>query len=186
MKKIIIISGTSGSGHDAVIQKLKEKIPFAKVVTSTTRAIRKGEVDGVDYYFISKNEFENKIQSGEMMEWKKVYEDYKGFTKKAFEEAEKTGLPILLKLDLEGTKTIQALYPNALAIGIKPPSLNIVRQRLQRRQKDGTEVAQERIDQIKEYLKHYDIYDYVVVNEEGKLDETVKKVEKKVREYLAS
>ena len=182
--KVIIISGPTGAGQDTVIRGLKGKIEFAKVITTTSRLKREGEVEGRDYYFVTPEAFHQKIKKGEMMEWKEVYGEYKGISKKAFEDAARKNLPMLFKVDWQGTLTLKKEMPYALSIGIKPPSLEVIRKRLMKRQKDAEAVLAQRLAQTADWMKRFDIYDAVVVNEEGKPEETIEKVEEIIRKYL--
>lgn len=185
-KKIIIISGPSGSGQDTLIKTLRRSIHLTKVITTTSRKRREREKQGKDYFFVTQKAFEKAIVNQEMLEWKRVYGEYKGISRKAFEKAMKGHYPILLKLDWRGVKTIKKFYPSAFAIGIRLPKISILKRRIARRQKDGGRVFEERWKETQAWLKHYDIYDVVIDNEEGKITQTCRKLTSIIKQYLAS
>lgn len=184
MNKIIVISGMSGAGKDSVIKQLQKEMDFAKVITTASRSKRIGEVEGVDYYFISKKAFEQKIHDNKMLEWKEVYGEYKGISMDAFTQAQKTGKPILLKLDFQGTKTLKIMYHEALTIGIKPPSLGILKARVMKRKQAKDEDVSERMREAENEFKEYDLFDKVVINKEGKLKNTVEEVKNIITNHI--
>ncbi len=178
MSNIFIISGPSGAGEDSVIDGLKKILPIEKTITSTTRKIRTGEVHGVNYYYISREEFEKKIENNELAEWAKEYNDnFYGVTKTELDRVGKSGKVGLWKIEYKGVITAKAKFPEIKSIYIAPPSLEILRQRIQRRDPlVSQEYLDERMAYTKEWMQHEDIYDHKVVNEEGKLEETIQKV----------
>lgn len=167
-----------------MIKQLQKEMDFAKVITTASRSKRAGEVDGIDYYFISKEAFEQKIAHNELLEWKEVYGEYKGISIDAFESARKTGKPILLKLDFQGTKTIKSTYPEAMTIGIKPPSLEILKARVKKRKQAKGEDVGERMREAEDEFKEYNLFDKVVINEEGKLRNAVEEVKNIITNYI--
>ena len=185
-KKIIIISGPSGSGQDTLIQELRAFMRFTKVITTTSRTQREGERQSRDYFFVTQQAFEKALADGALLEWKKVYGEYKGITHKAFNRAVKERYPVLLKLDWRGSQTIKQLFPNALAVGIRLPKISILKRRIARRQKDGQHIFERRWKGTQEWLKHYDIYDVVIDNEEGKVRQTSRKLASLIKHYLES
>jgi guanylate kinase len=109
---IIVISGPSGIGKDAVIRELKGRnLPLHFVITATSRPPRSNEINGVDYFFFPKEEFEQRIAGGEFIEYAQVYQDYKGIPRSQIEGAIKSGKDVVLKLDVQGAATIRRLYP---------------------------------------------------------------------------
>eukprot|EP00250_Pteridium_aquilinum_P010736 c19597_g1_i1 orf=293-988(+) len=172
---IIVISGSSGVGKDAVIKKLLEVRPGLHfVVTATTRPKRPGEVHGKDYIFVSKEEFESMIQKNELLEHAVVYGDYKGIPKKQILDSLARGMDVLLRLDIQGVATIRKILgSNAIYIYLVAESEAALVKRLIQR---GTETKDKlvlRIATAREELKHLDEYDYVVVNADGQLDKAV-------------
>ena len=114
---LIVISGPSGVGKDTVIQHMKERsLPFHFVVTATSRPKRSNEIEGVDYFFVTHQEFTEMIETGELLEYAVVYEDYKGIPKKQVHDALSSGSDVVMRVDVQGAKTIRGLYPEALLI----------------------------------------------------------------------
>jgi guanylate kinase len=167
---IIVISGTSGIGKDAVLKGLKNKdLPLHFVVTATSRSPRPEEKDGVDYFFISKEEFERRIANNEFIEHALVYEQYKGIPRSQVEEALKSGKDVVLRLDVQGAATIRALYPQALLIFLVPNSTDEWYQRLCSRNSETAETLKIRVgDAIKE-TGQIGLF-YIVLNAQGHLD----------------
>lgn len=184
---IFIISGPSGAGEDSVIESLKKYLPIERIITTTSRAMRPGESEGRPYYFISPEEFKKKIANDELAEYAQEYNDkFYGVTKKELERVanlkEKIGI---WKIEYKGVMTAKKKFPEIKSIYIAPPSLEILVQRIKKRNPDvSEEYIQERMNYTKEWMKHEDIYDYKVVNEEGKLEETVKKVVEIIKSNL--
>ncbi|MFA7662421.1 MAG: guanylate kinase [Patescibacteria group bacterium] len=174
--KLFIISGPSGAGKDSVINEVKKFFSIEKIVTTTTRAMRPGEIEGVDYYFLSEEEFKKRIDEGRFFEWAQQYNDnYYGVTFEEIERVKQSEAIGLWNLDYKGTVTIKKLMPEIKSIFITA-SLDILEKRIRARDKVTDEFVAERMKYTKEWLKHQDIYDFVVENNEGKLDEAVAKV----------
>lgn len=114
---LIVISGPSGVGKDSVLQSMKARgLPFHFVVTATTRPQRQGEIDGVDYLFVSSDRFAEMIEHGELLEHALVYNDYKGIPKEQVRQALRSGKDVIMRLDVQGATTIRSLCPEALLI----------------------------------------------------------------------
>jgi guanylate kinase len=177
MNNIFIISGPSGAGEDTIINRLEKELGVVHIITTTTRAMRPGDREGKPYYFISDKEFQDKIKNNEFVEYAKEYDDnYYGVTREELERAEKSGKIALWKIEYKGVMTAKKLFPEMIAIFINAESLEILEKRIRRRAEVTDQYVKERLDYTKEWLKHLDIYDYKIINEEGKLDETVEKV----------
>jgi len=178
MSNIFIVSGPSGAGEDSVIEGLKKILPIEKIITSTTRKIRPGEIRGVNYYYISEEEFKEKIKSDALAEWAQEYNaNFYGVTKEELERVKNSGKIGLWKIEYKGVLTAKTKFPEIKSIYIAPPSLEILRQRIIRRDPSVSEqYLNERTEYTREWMKHEDIYDYKVVNEEGQLEETIQKV----------
>lgn len=180
---IFIVSGPSGVGEDSVIDGLSKRLPIERIITTTTREPREGESQGNPYYFITHKEFEQKIQVGEFVEYAQEYNNnYYGVTQeeiKRVAESKKIGI---WKIEWKGVITAKKLYPDIVAIFLIVRDLSILEQRIRRRNGSVTEAyIQERMEYTKEWLKHTDIYDYIVYNEENKLEETIDHVEAIIR-----
>lgn len=172
---IIVISGPSGSGKSTLIGRLMEQHPEIIFSTShTTRTIRGKEVNGSDYHFIPKDEFLDMVENDEFVEWAKVYGNYYGTSYREIETKSKMGGDTILALDIDvqGARKIKEKYPEALFIFIVPPSLDILRQRLEKREKKFDQHIRKRLEIAKEELNQYKIYDYIVIND--RLEEAFK------------
>jgi len=171
---IIVISGTSGIGKDAVIQGLKRRnLPIHFVITATSRAPRPEEKDGVDYFFYSTQEFEQLIARGEFLEHALVYQDYKGIPRTQVEEALKCGKDVVLKLDVQGAATIRRLYPEAILVFLVPNTVEEWYDRLCDRKSETPESLKVRVDTAIREVAQIDIFDYVVLNAQDRLEAAV-------------
>jgi guanylate kinase len=171
---LIVISGPSGVGKDSVVTRMSErKLPFHFVVTATTRPPRGEEVHGVDYFFFTKDEFAEMIEQGELLEYAFVYNDFKGIPKSQVREALASGQDVVMRLDVQGASTIKELYPEALLIFLTTESEAVLEKRLKERKTEMPEELKLRIATARQELKRVDEFDYVVVNRDSKLDETV-------------
>jgi guanylate kinase len=171
---LIVISGPSGVGKDTVIQRMKKRnLPFHFVVTATTREPRQNEVDGRDYFFYSKEQFADMLKKGELLEHAVVYNDYKGIPKSQVKEALASGKDVVMRLDVQGASTIRQLCPEALLIFLSPQDEEEMINRLQERQSESPEDLKVRIATARQEMTRITIFDYVVINRELHLDETV-------------
>jgi len=145
---LFIISGPSGVGKTTLVEKVlqdyKDKLLISKAVTYTTRTPRKGEVDGVDYYFLSKDEFEQKVNEGFFIEWDQWADNYYGSGRNVLEEVER-GYNYILILDRQGAVRVVQEYPDAVTIWISVPSINILKERLRKRGTESEEKLQKRL-----------------------------------------
>ena len=175
---LFIISGPSGAGEDSVINGLEKCLSIERVVTTTTREKRRGESDGKPYYFISQEEFKKGIDENRFFEYAREYNDqFYGVTNEEIQRVVQSDKIGIWKIEYKGVMTVKKLMPEVIAVLIMTSSLEILKQRILRRGA-SEEFAEERMVYTKEWLKHKDIYDYEVVNYEGKLDETIEKVRK--------
>ncbi len=175
---VIVISGPSGVGKDATLRLLKKhNLPLHFVVTMTTRPIRSNEQEGVDYFFVSCEAFEEMIAQDRMIEYARVYNDYKGIPKSQIEQAIASQKDVILRLDVQGAARIRSLYPQAILVFLIPSSHDEWLNRLKERRSETPESLALRIETAREELKQIDMFDYVVVNSEGRLDQTVEAIE---------
>jgi guanylate kinase len=171
---LIVISGPSGVGKDTVLQRMKEReLPFHFVVTTTTRPKRENEMHGKDYFFVSKDEFARMIEANELLEYAIVYNDYKGIPKQQVGEALASGKDVIMRIDVQGAATVRKLAPEALLIFLTTTSEEEMINRLKARKSENTEGLALRIATARQELKRIDEFDYVVVNADFHLDETV-------------
>lgn len=171
---LIVISGTSGIGKDAVLKGLKNRnLPLHFVITSTSRAPRPDEVDGRDYYFFSREEFKGRIDKGEFIEYAMVYDDYKGALRKEVDDALRSGKDVILRVDVQGAETYRKMYPEAVLIFLIPNTMDEWLGRLKARNTETPENLKLRIDIAKEEVGHIATFDYVVVNADNRLEKAV-------------
>ena len=171
---LIVISGPSGVGKDSVIMRMKERrMPFYFVVTATTRLPRPDEQAGVDYIFVSKDQFAGMIESGELIEYAIVYNDYKGIPKDQVRQALQSDQDVILRIDVQGADTIRELCPDALTIFLAPESEAELVERLTQRKSETPEGLKLRIVTARQEMKRLGEFDYVVVNRNGNLNATV-------------
>jgi len=171
---LIVISGPSGVGKDSVLQRMKERnLPFHFVVTATTRPQRPGEADGVDYYFVTHDEFAEMIEKGELLEYAIVYNDYKGIPKGQVRQALASGRDVMMRIDVQGAETIRELCPDALLIFLSTRTEGELVSRLEARKTETPEGLKLRIATARQELKRVGMFDYYVINPDHRLDETV-------------
>ena len=171
---LVVISGPSGVGKDSVLHAMKERgLPFHFVVTTTTRPPRPNEVHGRDYFFVSKEEFARMIENDEFFEYAIVYKDYKGNSKKQVRDALACGQDVVMRLDVQGAATVRKLAPQAVLIFLTTQSEQELVERLKSRKMDNAEDLSLRIATAQKELKRAVEFDYVIVNSDGRLDETV-------------
>lgn len=172
--KFIIISGPSGVGKGTICNVLLNELNAWYSISMTTRGIREGEVDGVNYYFISKEEFQERIKDGKLLEYNVYNDNYYGTPKDKVIEKLEQGINVVLEIEVNGAKKIKDIFPNALLIYIAPPSMECLKERLIGRGTEDMETIQRRLNIAEEELKKADFYDYVVVNDN--LDSAINRV----------
>ena len=171
---LIVISGPSGVGKDSVIDRMKERgLPFHFVVTTTSRAKRADEVEGEDYYFVTREEFEGMIDRDELFEYAQVYKDYKGIPKERIREALASGQDVIMRLDVQGAETVRSRSPQAVLIFLSTRDEQELIQRLRRRRTETEESLKIRLETVRHEYEKINLFDYYVINAEGKLDEAV-------------
>ncbi|KAJ1428791.1 P-loop containing nucleoside triphosphate hydrolase [Sesbania bispinosa] len=176
---VIVISGPSGVGKDALISRLREsRSGLHFVVTVTSRPRRPGEVDGKDYFFVSKDEFLGMVEREELLEYALVYGDYKGVPKQQIREYMAKGCDVVLRVDIQGAQTLRkALGKSAVFVFLVAESELAMVERLVDRNTETAESLLVRISTAREEMKHVKNFDYVVVNAKGKLENAVQLVE---------
>lgn len=164
---LVVVSAPSGCGKDTVLAELaRREVGISRSVSMTTRAMRQGEVDGVDYYFTTVEDFKNKITEGFFIEYVNFGANFYGTPKAAVDKMLGNGECVVLKIEVEGAGNIRKLYPDAVSIFIAPPSFDELKSRLKNR---GTETEAEynkRVEIAREELKRANEYDYIVINDE--------------------
>lgn len=173
MKKglLFIISGPAGSGKGTVVNSLIKNHPELSLsVSATTRAPRAGEIDGVHYHFISKDEFEKLIEKGEVLEHTTYCENYYGTLKREVLKANKAGRDIILEIEVDGAMQVKKKVRGAVTIMLTPPDAASLEKRLRGRGTETDEVIKWRLNRAKEEIKLIGNYDYLVVNNDGEAD----------------
>ena len=186
---LVVISGPAGSGKGTVTKKmLKESDSFGYSVSATTREPRPGEVDGVDYHFITREDFEQKIEKGEMLEYTLFCNNqlYGTLLSEAMRVIE-SGKDLLLEIEVEGGLNVKRLYPDAVLIMLLPPSFSVQEARLRGRGTEEEENILARLARAHEELAVLDRYDYIVYNEDNGVDACIAEIRNIVRaEKLAT
>lgn len=175
---VIVISGPSGVGKDATIARIKQSgLRFHHVTTATTRSRRTGETDGADYFFISREEFKEKIGKGEFLEYAEVYGNYYGVPRSEVRKGLDGKMDVLIKVDVQGAITLKKKIADAVFIFLLPPSAEDLHQRIRSRKADSEKDVSVRMGMLQEELKSLDLFDYAVVNHNNNLHETVSALE---------
>ena len=184
MKNLFIVSGPSGVGEDSVIEGLRDTLPIERVITTRTRSMRPGESQGHPYYFISEKEFRDKLAAGEFVEYAEQYNgQLSGVTKSEIDRVAQSGKVGIWKIEYKGVMTAKTLFPDIIAIMLTAP-LEILEARIRRRDNPDEQLLAERMVYTREWLKHTDIYDYVIENKEGKLAETIEQVAHIIKQHI--
>ncbi len=171
---LIVISGPAGVGKDSVIQRMQERgYRFHFVITATDRPPRPNEVDGVDYFFVTTEEFDRMERDGELLEHAIVYGQHKGIPKQQVREALASGMDVVMRLDVQGAASVRRLVPEAVLIFLTASSFDELRRRLERRGEDTPAQLRERIATARQEMERVTEFDYVVVNREGQLEQAV-------------
>ncbi len=189
MKKqgqLVVFSAPSGVGKDSIIKGLLKLNPAAtRLVTTTSRPPRPGNQEGVDYYFISKEEFEKRIENDEFVEYNIYTNNYYGIQKKHLEETLSKFPLILTQLDINGKKHLEDAHINHTSIFILPEELDILRKRLENRGGLSKEEINRRLDAAKNEITFAPKYDYSIVNYEGKLQETIEYISNLIKKLIS-
>ena len=179
---LIVISGPSGIGKDAVVGLLRKTNPDTHfVVTVNSRPPRPDEVDGRDYFFVSREKFEAMIEAGELLEHAKVYSDYKGIPKSQVREALASGKDVIMRLDVQGAMTIRKICPEAILIFLTASSREEWVNRLLERRSETPEELELRFNTAALEYAMIDQFDYLVVNSEHHLDKTIEDIQAIIR-----
>ena len=164
---LIVVSGPAGSGKGTVNAHLLKSGDFVYSVSATTRAPRPGEVDGINYHFISKDEFLARIERGDMLEYTEYCGNFYGTPKKEAEDVLASGKNLILEIEVEGAQNIKKKYPDAVLVLLLPPSFSVQESRLRGRGTETEEKIRLRLERAKEEITFADVYDYVVYNHDG-------------------
>ncbi|MGH9971767.1 MAG: guanylate kinase [Pyrinomonadaceae bacterium] len=164
---LFVVSSPSGGGKGTLIQHVLKKVPNVSYsVSYTTRAPRNGEVEGREYFFVTPQQFEAMVAAGEFLEWAHVHGKLYGTSRHQVSQEVFAGRDIILEVDVQGAASVRELVTDSVGIFILPPSLNILRERLQTRGTDSPEELELRLRKAPEELKDYKLFDYVIINDE--------------------
>ena len=181
--RLIVISAPSGAGKTSIARAILERTPRSRFsVSATTRPKRATEQEGVDYFFLTREEFRRRVDAGEFAEWEEIYGDYYGTLRSEIDRALAQGERILFDVDVRGGLSIKRLYPEALLIFIEPPSVEILQERLRNRKTEDPETLRRRMERVPMEMELGKNFDYRVVND--RLDRAVGEVEQIVQNYL--
>ena len=161
---LLVVSGPAGSGKGTVNQELLKTGDFDFSVSATTRAPRPGEVDGVHYHFISREDFTERIRRGEMLEYTEYVGNYYGTPLDGVRKSIAAGRNMILEIELEGARHVKEKYPDAVLVILLPVTFKTQEERLRKRGTEPEEKIRARLERTKEEMKYLDVYDYIVYN----------------------
>ncbi len=168
---LIVLSGPSGVGKDAVLTRMKELgYPLEYITTVTTRPQRANESDNVNYHFISMERFQEMISRNELLEWANVYGSWYGVPKEAVKQALDKGQDVIVKVDVQGAATIKKILPQAVFIFLIPPSREELTIRLKQRHTESAFNLALRLKTAEEEIKQLPLFDYIVLNKRDEID----------------
>ncbi len=171
---LFVVSGPAGSGKGTVLSELfKRSEDFVYSVSATTRQPRPGEADGVNYYYITKEEFKKRIAEDGFIEHAEYVDNYYGTLRSEVEDRLNAGKNVVLEIEVQGAAQVKAKYPEAVFVLLLPPNYSTLSYRLHKRGTETEEVIQERLAQAKKELESFELYDYVITNENGVIDPAV-------------
>ncbi|MBR1776023.1 guanylate kinase [bacterium] len=176
MKKLFVISGSSGVGKGTVIKAFLEKHPYFKLsVSCTTRKKREGEIDGVNYFFISQEEFDKCVKNDEFLEWAEFSGNKYGTKKSFVEDCFRNNEDLILEIDTKGALNVKKIMPDSVLIFIAPPSVEELEARLRGRHTETEDAIQRRLASIKLEMENSKHFDYIIIND--KVEHAVKNLE---------
>lgn len=161
---LIVLSGPSGAGKGTLCNALRQHIEINYSISATTRAPRQGEVDGINYFFMTKADFRNKIEQGGFLEWAEVYDNYYGTPLDYIRETTAKGKDVMVEIDPQGAKQVRLKMPNAILVFIMPPSYKELEKRIRGRGTETEEEINKRLGCAVKEINTLSLYDYVVLN----------------------
>ena len=175
---LVILSGPSGAGKDAVLNRMKKLgYPFEYITTVTTRSQRSNERNNVDYHFVSTEKFQEMIEHKQLLEWANVYGSWYGVPKQPVKQALDKGRDTIIKVDTQGAATIKKILPEAIFIFLVPPSIEELAERLKQRQTESPFNLALRLKTAEEELKQLPLFDYKVLNKQNEIDLAISHIE---------
>jgi guanylate kinase len=171
---LIVLSGLSGVGKDTVLAKLRKSgLPAYISVSATTRPHRSGEKDGADYYFVTPDKFQEMVDTNQLLEWATVYGNRYGIPREPVRQAIKKGQDVIVKIDVQGAATIKKQVPEAVLIFLITMTLEELEKRLKKRRTENPSELELRLKTAEKELDSIPMFDYMVVNREGKIDRAI-------------
>ena len=179
---LFVLSGPSGVGKNAVLSRLKKLgRPYHFTITATTRRMRPGERDGVDYIFVTREKFERMIEAGDLLEWAEVHGNLYGVPKSQVTEAWERGLDVILQVDVQGAATISRIMPDATLIFLEPPDMRSLERRLRVRDTESESEFRTRLETAYKEMEEARRFDHVVVNHDDRIDDAAYTIDKIIR-----
>lgn len=178
---LTVISGFSGAGKGTIVGELCKKENYALSISATTRAPRKGEVDGREYFFKTTEEFVKLIRDDGLIEWAQYVGNYYGTPKAYVEEMLARGKDVILEIEVQGAMNIKKLYPDAVLMFVTPPSAAILKERLEGRGTESADVIAGRMQRAAEECQYMDHYDYIIINDQ--LEDCVEQIDGILESY---
>ena len=173
---LLVVSGPSGAGKGTICKSILEQNDHIKLsVSATTRKPRTGEVHGVNYFFIDKEEFKKMIEQGEFLEYAQIYDNFYGTPKAAIMETLEKGQDVILEIEMQGARQVKEVYPEGIFVFVLPPSLKELKNRIVGRGTETAEEIEKRFSCAFEEIKQIDDYDYFIVNQD--VEKSVKELE---------
>ena len=163
---LLVISAPSGAGKTTIVREVLRQFPSFKFsVSATTREMRPGEINGVDYFFLSREEFEKKVSNDELVEYEEIYSNYYGTLKGEVERALSAGENIVFDVDVKGGLSIKRKFSQAVTIFIKPPNIEVLKDRLEKRGSETGEQIATRLERVPMEFENGELYDYIIIND---------------------
>ena len=173
---LLVVSGPSGAGKGTICKSILEQNDHIKLsISATTRKPRTGEVHGVNYFFIEKEEFKTMIEQGEFLEYAQIYDNFYGTPKSAIMETLEKGQDVILEIEMQGARQVKEVYPEGIFVFVLPPSLKELKNRIVGRGTETAEEIEKRFSCAFEEIKQIDDYDYFIVNQD--VEKSVKELE---------
>jgi guanylate kinase len=170
---LIVLSGLSGAGKDAVLKRVKGSLPLEHIITITTRPRRANEKNKVDYHFVTVERFQEMLKNEELLEWAKVYGNWYGVPMQPIKKAISQGRDTVVKVDVQGAATIKKILPQAVLIFLMPSSMDEFILRLKQRQTESPSDLTLRIKTAEEEIKQLPLFDYIVINKQDEIGRAV-------------
>ena len=180
--RVFVLSGPSGVGKDAVLSKIRQlERPYYFTTTATTRPMRPGERDGVDYIFLDRDTFQHMIKRGDLLEWAEVYGNLYGVPKSQVIEAQGRGLDVIVKVDVQGANTIRQMMPEAILIFLLPPDISALERRLRSRNTETEADFRLKLEAAGEEVKEAHRFDHQVVNHDDGIEAAASAIDRIIR-----